>query len=490
MDVIANNISNVNTAGYKTSRVTFYDVFNQTLSSASRADPATQRGGRNPMQIGLGANVASIDQIMTTGATQRTDWSLDLMIQGEGFFILSDESGYYFTRAGAFRVDEQGNLTNPSGLLVNGWMRVKDTDPNSPTYGQWTIPQGKVAPIQITPDMEYTAPEATSMIDMAGNLNAATNGTAGYTSTMSFYDTVGNRYVVDVTYKYTPATATADGYWTMTPKQVEDPAAPNTFKTQAYLASDPKKTFLFDISFGARDLTPPETTKPTWPAAGPIADTSITPQFRFDENGNVIPLQIPATAPATGTVDSYQMVMYVRSVDPLLPDAEFGMMKTNTDATTGEAITATNDQIIINFGDMRQVNATSDVTGKYVDGKEPGELIRTAVSETGVLTGIYSNGLTEELAQIAITQFKNPAGLEKMGNSLFLATSNSGLFDGIGVPPGSNGSSLLSGSLEMSNVDLSQEFTEMITTQRGFQANSRVITTSDDMLQELVNLKR
>jgi flagellar hook protein FlgE len=208
--------------------------------------------------------------------------------------------------------------------------------------------------------------------------------------------------------------------------------------------------------------------------------------FTFDKNGNVEPIVI--NEGDDDEQDSYQLVMYVRSVDPLLPDAEFGKMTTSTEG--GETVTETNDQIIINFGDMRQVNATSDVTGKYVDGKEPGELMRTAVSETGVLTGIYSNGMTEELAQIAITQFKNPAGLEKMGNSLFLATSNSGLFDGIGVPPGTNGSSLLSGSLEMSNVDLSQEFTEMITTQRGFQANSRVITTSDDMLQELVNLKR
>lgn len=462
MDVIANNIANVNTAGYKSSRVTFYDVFNQTLSGASRASADTGRGGTNPKQIGLGVNVASIDQIMTTGATQRTDWAFDLMIQGEGFFVLSDESGFYFSRAGAFRVDEYGNLTNAQGLAVNGWQRMLDTDPASSTYGQYIIPQGKVNPIVITADMEYANPKPTSMIDFEGNLNAALDGGKGFLTTMSFYDTVGNQYMVDVKLTYN----TTDGSWDMVIQEDLD-------KNNAYLANDTSKKFKLDLGFKAFDST--VDLADTQSATG----ASYSMKVAFDANGNLIPYNFSTGTPPETTTQI--MLVVEAGTAALLPEATFGRVL--SDGTT-------NNAILMELGKLRQVNATSNATGTARDGMEPGELIAFSIGEDGVITGVYSNGTTQRLAQVAITQFKNPAGLEKVGNSLFRATSNSGEFNGIGVPPGTGGSTLLSGSLEMSNVDLSQEFTEMITTQRGFQANARVITTSDDMLQELVNLKR
>lgn len=445
MDVIANNVANVNTVGYKSSRVTFYDVFNQTLSSASGASPETGRGGRNPMQIGLGANVASIDQLMSTGATQRTDNAYDVMIQGEGFFVMSDSSGYYFTRAGAFRIDDAGNLTNATGLLVNGWSRVMDTNVDSATYGQYIIEKGKVQPIVITPEMEYTKPAATTMIKIDGNLNAALDGD-GYVGTMAFFDTIGNRYVTEVKYTYDSTT----GEW-----EVEILA--DSDGNDAYLSGNESQKYNLKLGFSDGAAAPANTMK-----------------IKFDTNGDLI-------VPANGL-----MTLVVGDTSGTIPAATFGKPVTAPAAGTP----LTDNKIAINLSKLTQGNIPSNPTGTAVDGKAPGKLIAVAIGGDGVITGTYSNGHTEKLAQIAIAQFKNPAGLEKVGNSLFVTTNNSGDFDGIGVPPGTGGSSLLSGSLEMANVDLASEFTEMITTQRGFQANSRVITTSDDMLQELVNLKR
>src|SRR5262249_52951056 len=152
--------------GYKSSRVTFMDVFNQTISSASRPNPDRGTRGRNAMQIGLGASVATIDQMMTTGAAQRTDWAFDLMIEGEGFFIVSDELGSpMFTRAGAFRVDERGHVTSAGGLSVMGWPRVRDENNN------WVIQRGRVVPLQIGPDMEFSDPEPTFRVEFSNNLN-------------------------------------------------------------------------------------------------------------------------------------------------------------------------------------------------------------------------------------------------------------------------------------------------------------------------------
>lgn len=515
MDVIANNIANVNTAGYKSSRVTFSDVFNQTLSGASRASEDTGRGGRNPMQIGLGANVASIDQIMTTGASQRTDWAYDVMIQGEGFFILGDNSGYSFSRAGAFRIDESGNLTNAQGLAVNGWNRVLNTDPTSENYGKYEILKGKVSPIVITRDMEYNGAKPTSVIDMAGNLNAALDGVDGFPTTMSFYDTIGNRYISNVKYTYYPKQAYVapvpaqpavpptgnpgdidydpgspavdavdeikahDAFWTM--EVVRDQDGYN-----CYLAEDPTKKFDFDMGFAQYDGAVAEN---PWDSGNTKTDIV---KIEFDNFGNLKYLTLDfdmadPQASTTNRISATQLTLAVSAGNSarMLPDGTFGRLKSDVN---GNQITT--GQILFNMADLRQVNMLSDASGSYRDGMEPGNLISVSISESGVLTGTYSNGTTQVLAQIAIAQFKNPAGLEKIGGSLFRATTNSGEFNGVGVPPGEGGSSLLSGSLEMANVDLSQEFTEMITTQRGFQANSRVITTSDDMLQELVNLKR
>ena len=188
MDVISNNIANINTVGFKRSSVSFKDSFNQTLSSASSANQ--DRGGINPQQIGLGANVGSIVTVMGQGAAQRTDYGSDLMIDGEGFFIVKDATGFSFTRAGVFEVDAKGNLVDPNGFNVCGWKATDD--PDNP--GQQKIVQDTVTPINIYEGNNlYSPAEMTTNIEFTGNFNQTTNPTQK--NTISFYDSQGNKSV-------------------------------------------------------------------------------------------------------------------------------------------------------------------------------------------------------------------------------------------------------------------------------------------------------
>jgi flagellar hook protein FlgE len=461
MDVIANNISNVNTNGFKSSRVTFAEIFAQTTSGASGASDATGRGGTNPMQIGLGGTVASIDLSMTQGAAQRTDNPYDLMIQGEGFFIVGDGSGTYFTRAGAFRLDEAGNLVNPSGLIVQGWDRVWNNEDK-----EYEIQKGTVTGIQITPDKQYAAPSATTKITFEDNLNAndlqnLTIGGAsekGHVATVSFYDSLGNRYISKVVI-HNPAAVTGgtpqttwafDLYDDGSVGNQSNPAA----GTGPYMWAD------------GTDPSKPENRIPLT-AAGSAA-------LIFDSNG----LLVSAGGNTNGRIQLQVFPGVGIGTTPAPPaGATFG------DNGTGN--------IILDFKNMTQFgNEVTNAKSYAVDGSAPGTLSGVSIGSDGKITGRYTNGNMLLLGQIAVARFRNPQGLEKAGDNLYVPTINSGEFDGIGEEVTADGSKMMGGVLEMSNVDLSQEFTEMITTQRGFQANSRVITTSDDMLQELVNLKR
>jgi len=433
MDVIAHNISNVNTVGFKSSRVTFNDVFSQTISGASRANESTGKGGTNPMQIGLGVNVASIDKNMGTGAAQRTDRALDLMINGDGFFIVTDASGTYFTRAGAFELDEQGYLVMGNGMRVNGWDTVKKTT------GETVIQPDLVKPIQIAGDKEYMPPSTSTYVDVVGNLNAEAvlnSGTGEHVASLSVYDSIGNRWVMDCTYEYDDT----NQEWTI------------TYGTKAYLN-------------GNRNDTENTITLTT-----PLPSTTI----EFDTNGRLI--SGTAAPGATGNVlaNDNTITLDLSAFAALTPiPADFG---------AGGAGTVKLDlSNLTQFG-----NETTSARMATKDGNAPGTLQGLSVGSDGIITGRYSNGDTKMLAQLPIAQFKNPAGLQAVGNNLYVPTANSGDFDGRGIETGD----MMGGVLEMSNVDLSSEFTEMITTQRGFQASSRLITTSDEMLQELVNLKR
>ena len=428
MDVIGNNIANVNTAGYKSQRVTFSDVFSQTLSSATSANDDTGRGGMNAMQVGLGVNVSSIDMLMTQGAAQRTDNPFDLMINGDGFMVVADATGRYFTRSGALRLDDEGNLVNPNGMRVQGWLATDNGK------GEYEINSQEVQGINLfDPKYQSMNPEITTKAQITGNL-CSTSGKE--TFTVAAYDSLGNYYTIplEATTPKPPETPTP-GVWTLKIAQTDRKDPSTNVSTPGTYITDAKGN-----KFKVSDLS------------------GIT--ITFDENGK-----------CTNTTKSFK----------LNDSTSGGVVDTNETLPGGAKL----ETITVDFSSITQYATKSTVEGKETNGNSAGTLSGYAIGKDGIINVNYTNGEQRKIAQVVVANFDNPAGLEKVGDNLYLATTNSGEFDGIG-----DAGNFSTGVLEMSNVDLSAEFTDMIITQRGFQANSRIITVSDEMLQELTNLKR
>ncbi|MCL2707486.1 MAG: flagellar hook-basal body complex protein [Defluviitaleaceae bacterium] len=523
MDVIAHNIANVNTIGYKSSRATFMDAFYQRLQGASGPNPDTGRAGTNPLQIGLGVNLGSIDNIMTQGASQRTDNAFDAMIQGSGFFIVSDNTGTYFTRAGNIKVDSQYNL-HINGMRLMGWDAVW-----SPEKGEYIIEKAPVKPLDLAGDKQYMPPRATTILELVGNLNPNELPPTGVVErTIALYDSDGTLFTVDMEFRYVD-TRSGDNVVVDGGNEIGTLGSPDfnnsvwiyTMKTDsagnvyAYANGDRDNKFQISVLF-------PEMVSSGGGGGfdGALYDDLTHGYVVFDNTGSLYSFgSVLEYGPiATGTEYVLQPNSYNRStgpvfdvcfkpLEPLNPKAYFGDLINKNQPITepgyNPGINETNglytpDRDTLDFYEAKAGIVKFDftqftgfdgehITAKifYKDGNAPGTLSDYAIGPDGTITGRYSNGVTRPLGQIPVAQFRNPAGLEKVGSNLFAVTNNSGQFDGVG-----DVGDILGGALEMSNVDLSQEFTEMITTQRGFQANSRVITVSDDMLAELVNLKR
>lgn len=437
MDVISNNISNINTIGFKRSTVSFKDSFSQTLSSATGA--SADRGGSNPQQVGMGANVGSVATIMGQGAAQRTDYGSDLMIDGEGFFIVKDPSGFSFTRAGAFEVDAAGNLVTASGFKVAGWKAIED--PNNP--GQQKVLQERVTPINIYEgDNLYSPARPTTSVEFSGNLNAISN--PEQKNTMSFYDSQGNKYTLDIVFTKTP---NVPNQWTVS--------------------------------------IPPALNPPAGIAQGSVAVTVNGEKMYMNPAPTLNPVNPTIKFNTSGTIDKNQQNITSFSID------NFNVTTIKNSANQNPGIGGqVNQNLNVDFSTLTQFNSKVTVSSNTKDGNSAGSMTGYSIDGNGLIKGVYSNGESKILAQIPLANFKNPAGLEKYGNNLYKETSNSSEFDGIGSEVSALGSKIQSGALEMSNVDISQEFSDMIVTQRGFQANSRIISASDEMIQDLVNLKR
>ena len=433
MDVIGNNIANVNTVAYKSQSVTFNDVYYQTTQTASGPNSESGKGGTNAKQIGLGSSVASISTAVSSqGATERTDNAWDLCIAGDCFFVVSNAGETYFTRAGDFKVDVDGALVTSGGAAVLGW--VTDPDTNE-------IIRDKVQPIYVqSPEYTYTAPAATTGVTIKGNIDASSTGSSAFT--YNFFDSLGNEYQATMTVAF---------------DSNNSDATKSTYTiTQGTVTKNGEKTNLI-VNAGS-DLVFNKNTGAS-----------------YDANASV-KLTFSTQNPTTGTfVDCSNDLANIGTADGtsrvLTMDAS-GITMYNS------ATDLTNDVGIVKDG------------VKTGAGKAVGVMTSVGVNESGQIVASYNNGDTKIIGQIAVTSFPNPAGLEKVGENLYAATLNSGAFDGIGQDITESGGKMTSGYLEMSNVDLSDQFTTMITTQRGFQANSRIITVSDTMLEELINLKR
>lgn len=461
MDVIGNNIANVNTIGYKASRTTFAEIFAQTMSGAGSPDPNTGRGGTNPVQIGLGLNVSAIDTMMGRGSLQRTDSPTDLSIEGEGFFIVRSgtEGTPMFTRAGNFTIDKLGNLVTAQGLNLLGWQKYEvDKDGN---YIFDT--QEEIKPLNLYED-EYNlnkriiAAQATTQAVLAGNLDATRTPISGYDGGTDNLGDIGSiNDDVDAA-----GAAGGDGIPDNGTANF-DPHFIVPLTVFDALGNEYKLNVSFWKNFVGSAGTPPETST-SWYYRVSDANgnniTGATGYIRFDANGKIV----------TG--------------DPTFD------VKPTIILEPGPAVGAADFEFELNFEKLSMFADDSSVKPTQVDGYAPGTLTSFSIGGDGILTGVYSNGRQQPLGMVALAVFDNAAGLQKAGANLFLPTSNSGDFSRAYRPGTEGAGSLNPGTLEMSNVDLAQQFTEMIVTQRGFQANSRIMTTADEILQELANMKR
>lgn len=468
MDVIGNNISNVNTIGFKSSSVNFSDVFYQTTQSASGPNDATGTTGRNAMQIGLGSNVASITTaIGTTGASQRTDNPFDVMIEGDSFFVVNYGGSNYFTKAGAFGVDTLGTLCTPAGASVMGWQ----VDPNDPTK---TVAD-TVSPLSImSPENMYANPEATTAAYVSGNIDSKDSqisyNATGKMVNLSFYDNMGHAYKADIRVRQTQDEGT--NVYGVDVIDIKDEVGKSIFVLEEV---DDEGNITYGPSGITRiNLGDAQYTADVNPDTGRVT-LNATESVRLTFNGS----NGAFVSVGDGDIDSSNTSVTLS----IVADAGGASPFRNIDVDFSEVT------MYSNSGNS-SLEASRGSTQGIGAGKRVGNMTGVSIDGSGKIFGKYDNGDSKLLGQIAVASFANPAGLESIGNSMFAATQNSGDFDGIGQDPTRGGGSLTTGVLEMSNVDLSAQFTDMITTQRGFQANSRIITTSDSLLEELINLKR
>ena len=541
MDVIGNNIANVNTVAFKSSSVVFQDVLYQMTSNASGANAATGTGGVNAKQIGLGVTTGATNlSITTSGAAETTGRAFDIRLSDQSttnFFVVNNGSENLFTRAGSFYVDGAGNLCMTStGYTVMGWQV-------DPTTGN--IKKDTVSALRVMQTSNLTsAPEATTQANVSGIIDKNDKDVLsdnGLVKTLTFFDNLGYSYTARFAMKSTGT----DGKYTVELEKILNSDG-TTFYDPA-TETDPTKSLdnIFGVSSNATIGTytsvqsgfyydsatnslhvgnNAQGTTITWKDVTDKKDANY-PGYFTDNTKNYSLKEVYGVG--DGIINQMKnsknvVVAVTKGVLTIKADVtDYGIDFSTKDGTfkgvgSRNAQTKPNsvtlnmsklgnsptqfEDITIDFSGLKDANnggkstavmstgsIDDGVTGK---GKKLGAMIGISIDNNGLITGTYDNGNTETLGQIAVAQFANASGLEKVGENCYRTTLNSGEFDGIGVEISADGSSMTSGELEMSNVDLSTEFTQMIITQRGFQANSRIITTSDTLLEELVNLKR
>ena len=412
MDVIGNNISNVNTVAFKAGRVTFKEGFAQLLQGASR--PPGDLGGINPIQIGLGMQIGSVDMMFNQGNLESTGLATDLAIQGDSFFVVKKGTQNYYTRSGNFQLDADGQLVSPTnGFVVQGRMAVNGIFVDG--VQNITLPVGQKTSAKATDstalggNLHAAAPIFVGAFDAAGRADPL-NKDSYSESSITVYDSLGNQHNLKLQFWKTAADT-----WSW---QVDGTNLPAGF-------------------------TPP----------------NATPQTLTFDTAGILVTAAPTSPPVIGFTPS--------GASPVAVTLDLG---TGINGITSFA--GTNTAVL-----------------KDQNGYEAGQLQNFTIDRTGLITGSFTNGTNVVLAQIVLADFNNPGGLLRVGDNMYSVSGNSGGAV-LGYALEGVQSTLTAGALEMSNVDLAQEFTNMIVTQRGFQANSRVITSSDEMLQELVNLKR
>jgi flagellar hook protein FlgE len=451
MDVIGNNIANINTTGFKRNRVNFQDIFYQQLQGA--AHPTEALGGVNPKEVGLGMSVASIDTIHIQGTLQTTGVSTDLAIQGTGFFVLDDRGNYLYTRAGAFSIDEEGLLVNPAnGMKVKGWMAQEvDGFPFldvSRDVEDLIIPVGSKDPARATTMVNFACNLDKRLPEIPENPTALQTSEGTWSTAIKIYDSFGLEHLMQVQFT---KVAGVNNQW------------------NAAVTVDPESEAPTNTSIGLG-------------AEGPVTGGPAVFVVTFSNEGTLLSAEDGAGNLSGGPGQQGNVIMNV-GYDVL-------------GATPGEDGAPVRQNFALNLGtiggfvnSITQYSEESSSKAVMQNGHTMGYMDNFKIDQSGVITGIFSNGTTRALGQVAMASFPNQGGLEKAGDNTFRVSNNSGAAN-IGPSGIAGKGKIVSGALEMSNVDMAEQFTDMIVTQRGFQANSRTIQTADQLLQELLTLKR
>ena len=514
LDVIGNNIANVNSIGYKGSRVTFSDTFNQFVRYGT--NPTSTSGGTNTFQVGLGMKLNSVDRNWNQGTFERTGITTDLAVQGDGLFVLEKNGERFYSRAGAFIFDANGQLVNPqNGAIVQGKVATADG----------TIPPGNnLEDIIIDNNLRLPA-VATSDISWGGNLSSASSITRsenfvqkgsldeemaiGETATNSsaIYDDFGNEYKLNTTYE-----KTADNTYNLTYDLVD--ADGNAIQPTAFTPVTVEA--VFDPSSAKGAMVSLDGNNPPAPIPINIGPSNI--KFDFDPTGD--------STLISGTVSMFDSlgnahtltIKYTKIADNSWTwtaevPAESGQLTGNSGTITFDPADgsidsispnppvltftpeggATSQNIVLNMGDnfegITQSAVSSVVSALSQDGSASASLTNISIDLNGYIEGVFTNGDSRQLAQILVATFPNRNALTSVGENMYRISANTGE-PYVSEPGETSNTTIQSGALEQSNVDLSEEFTRMIVSQRGFQANSRVITVSDELLQEITNLVR
>ena len=445
LDVIGNNVANVNTTGFKRGRVNFQDMISQQLSGAAR--PTTEVGGVNPKEVGLGVMTASIDTIFTQGNLQSTGVSTDVAIQGNGFFILKNGEESFYTRAGAFGLDSEGTLVNPAnGMRVQGWMAEElNGEMVLNTAGSTEdiiIPVGTKDPAKATQNVNFACNLNKNTPEILDGASPADIAKGTWSTEQKIYDSFGNQHMLNVSFTRVVGNP---NQWEVTVNVNPDGETPTETRVGLGTTDGTENTFLVNFDNNGTLLSVMDSAgNMTNPEGEVILQTSFNvPGANPDEDGN-----------------PYRQTLNIN----------LGTIGSQKNTITQSA-------------------SQSSTKAFYQDGYTMGYLDNFKIDSTGTITGVYSNGTNRIIGQLALASFTNQGGLEKAGENTYVESNNSGMAN-IGVSGIAGKGSLLAGSLEMSNVDLTEQFTDMIVTQRGFQASSKTITTADTLLETVMNLKR
>ena len=411
LSVTGDNIANMNTVGFKSSKTIFSDLLSQSLSGASGSS-----------QVGRGVAISGIMPQFTQGSFETSSSGLDLAIDGDGFFTVSDNGARFYTRAGQFSVNKNGFVVNPDNLVLQGYL-ADPTGTITGTVGDLQVggsqsPANRTTTATISVNLDSTAvPGAAFTLDSNGDGTANDPANYNFSNSTTVYDSQGGSHQVTQYYVKTGANA-----WTV-----------------HYVHPDPANANLL-VDAGTQALT--------FDVNGALVNDNSGTAINFNFGGAVATPQAIAFNYGTGTAE----------VPP----------GTGLDGTT-------------------QFASPSSISSQRQDGYAAGSLKSVNIGTDGIVTGVFTNGQTRALGQLALSRFVATTQLSKVGKNLYAETNGSGQ-PVVGHANTSGLGEVAPNSLELSNVDLAEEFVRMITYQRGFQANSRMITTTDQLLQGLVNL--